>query len=88
MGVRIIEGNEAYPGGRTMAVLYCSTTMWAFGPVFDSVEQAEDFLKWLGSDPRHFPDSVLEQKHSEWFEARCDDEGELLVKEEPEDGQG
>ena len=44
------------------AVLYCTTTDWAFGPVFaadaegdhDAEERAEAFLRWLGKAPRWF----------------------------------
>ena len=39
MGVRIINGTDE-------AALYCSTTMWAFGPVFDDYDSAESFLEW------------------------------------------
>ncbi len=42
MGVRILAGDDN-------AVLYCSTSDWAFGPLFDSEEKAQDFLKWLDS---------------------------------------
>ena len=47
MGVRILTDNGE------SAVLYCSTTDWAFGPVFsqsddhDAQERAEAFLRWL-----------------------------------------
>ena len=42
---------------RKQAVLYCSTTDWAFGPVFsedeshdhDAEERAEAFLRWLAT---------------------------------------
>lgn len=46
MGTRILfDGDNA--------VLYCSSSDWAFGPVFsktedqDALERAENFLKWL-----------------------------------------
>lgn len=46
MGTRILfDGDNA--------VLYCSTSDWAFGPVFsknddqDALERAENFLKWV-----------------------------------------
>jgi len=72
MGCRILKGEE----GR--AVLYCSTTDWAFGPVFWSYEQAERFLAWLRetpneektlmglskSDPRSYEESALERLYS------------------------
>ena len=45
MGVRILEGDDN-------AVLYCSSSDWAFGPLFDNGEKAQDFLDWLDS---YFP---------------------------------
>lgn len=38
----------------THAVMYCDTTMRAFGPVFYSGEGEEviEFLEWLEQDPR------------------------------------
>ena len=61
MGVRILQGAE--PGSAyTQAVLYCSTSDWAFGPVFygddehDAFDRAHMFCKWLNEtghkDPR------------------------------------
>jgi len=41
----------------TQAVMYCSTTDWAFGPVFqddlghDPEERIEAFLRWLKKTP-------------------------------------
>lgn len=46
--------------------LYCSTTEWAFGPIFHDGEDAQEFLKWLGEDPRHLTDRQLEDKVAEW----------------------
>jgi hypothetical protein len=40
MSVRIISDG-------TEAVLTCSTSGVAFGPVFDSEQEAEEFLEWL-----------------------------------------
>lgn len=43
----------AHDRNANIAVLYCSTTDWAFGPVFqdgddhDADERAEAFLRWL-----------------------------------------
>lgn len=48
MGVRVL-----YAAEDRNAVLYCSTTAWAFGPMFrddaerDGRERAEAFLRWL-----------------------------------------
>lgn len=40
MSVQIIDNQDG-------AVLYCSTDMQAFGPVFDDREQAEAFCDWF-----------------------------------------
>ena len=77
MGCRVLDG------GADGAVLYCSTSMTAFGPVFSSAEHAEDFLKWLPCDPRMLEEPDLQTKFLEWHDARCDDGGDL--KEEPDD---
>ena len=56
----------------SIAVMYCSTTDWAFGPVFydceehSAHERVESFMRWLVVDPRSLPDNLLEQKYSEW----------------------
>jgi len=48
MGVRVLADHY-----RNHAVLYCSTSDWAFGPVFseheghDAEERAEAFLRWI-----------------------------------------
>ena len=56
MGVRILSGEYH-------SCLYCSTTDWAFGPLFDDDAEAEDFIEWLGNvDPRLLTDKELEQK--------------------------
>jgi hypothetical protein len=66
MGVRITNGTEA--------VLYCSTTMWAFGPVFEDQDAAEEFLTWTRSnvegDLRLLTDAELEKVAAEWRAAR------------------
>jgi hypothetical protein len=67
MGVRIIGDDET-------AVMYCSTTDWAFGPVFtekgvfSAPERIEAFLRYLGKsrDPRSMSDSELESEYSKW----------------------
>ncbi len=66
MGVRIMRGNK-------MAVMYCSTTDWAFGPVIEDTDDhaADDrmqlFIRWLPQDARLYDDSDLERKYSEWL---------------------
>jgi hypothetical protein len=67
MGVRIIHGARE-------AALYCSTSDWAFGPVFsdsdnyDAAERAESFLRFLGArDARQFTEKALEDLYSQWL---------------------
>ncbi len=58
MGCRILEGEN-----QEGAVLYCSTTGWAFGPLFIDTDDAQSFLDWLSAretrDPRNLPDHEL-----------------------------
>lgn len=61
MGVRILDSF----GGESC--FYCSTTMWAFGPIFTDEAEAEDFLKWLSVDPRTFTNKYLESKYAEFM---------------------
>lgn len=79
MGCRILGSKS---GGQV--ALYCSTTMFAFGPVFASYEEAERFLAWLRdtpngektilglskSDPRSYTEKSLETLYSK-FLASC-----------------
>ena len=65
MGVRILEGNGE--GDSRGAVLYCSVTDWAFGPLFEDGEQAQAFLDWLADDPRIFSERELEAKYNEFL---------------------
>lgn len=71
MGVRVLRCQNNHSTS-TNAVLYCSTTDWAFGPVFydygdhDAYERAEAFLKWLPKDARTYTDSELESKYTDW----------------------
>lgn len=60
MGVRILETENN-------AVLYCSTSMWAFGPLFEDADEAQAFLDWLGADPRLLADGHLAEKYSEFL---------------------
>jgi hypothetical protein len=61
MGVRINDGME-------VTTLYCSVSMWSFGPIFDSYEEAQHFLSWLDRDPREYTvDSELAAQHSKWW---------------------
>ena len=67
--------------------LFDSVTGWAFGPTFDTADEADDFLEWFGhaegwaaDDPRDLRDPVLARAHSRWAKQRLDPEtGELLA---------
>ena len=59
MAVKILEGTGE--GESLGAVLFCSTTEWAFGPVFNSSQEAMDFLKFC-SRPRLLSDKELQDK--------------------------
>ena len=50
----------------TAAALYCDTDDRAFGPVFESAAEAEEFLVWLEADPRKFTDAALEALKVRW----------------------
>jgi len=53
-----------------MAVFYCSTTMWAFGPIMDGWDEAAAFLNWLPTDPREYTDAELETQYCVFREKR------------------
>ena len=72
MGVRILEGTGE--GDSRGAVLYCSVTDWAFGPLFEDGDQAQEFLDWLVYDPRSLSDAEMEAKYSEFLKARQSDD--------------
>lgn len=81
MGVRILHDPRA-----DEAALYCSTSCWAFGPVFSAKahrsaeERAEAFLRWLVVDPRSIADqNVLERKYSEWL---VQEESQFLTEQQ------
>ena len=54
------------------AAMFCSTTDWAFGPVFsdtethDAAERVDSFLRFLKVDPRTLDEPELEKKYGEW----------------------
>lgn len=48
MGIRIIAGE--YDGDTSGAVLVCSTSMTAFGPIFADTQEADCFLNWWGDN--------------------------------------
>lgn len=89
MSVQILTGSG---DGWEYSVMYCSTTMHAFGPVFpNGPDEAEFFLKWLtnhpgevvigtGKDPREYDDSALATKYADFCAAcqKCDSCGEYF----------
>jgi hypothetical protein len=60
MGVRIISDDNG-------AVIYCSTSMRAFGPVFQDHDEAQKFLEWLPSDARLLTQNELSHKYSDFL---------------------
>lgn len=62
-----------HTGDYGRAILYCSTTDWAFGPVFDeddehdATSRAEAFLEWLKTDPRLLSDAEMSARYTEWL---------------------
>lgn len=69
MGVRILEGGGGR-GDNNGACLYCSVTMWAFGPIFEDHDQAQEFLDWLGTDPRGYNDVELRHRYHMFLERK------------------
>jgi hypothetical protein len=55
-----------------LAILYCSNTDWAFGPVFygtdklSASECASEFLRWLVKNPQDLATIVLAKKYQQW----------------------
>ena len=79
MGQRLIEGEDA-------VCRYDSTEGIAWGPVFETVEHADDYVNWAiskhGFDIRQLSEasrSTHKRLHAKWFDERVDGEtGELL----------
>ena len=78
MGVRIITGTFD-DGEQACAVLYCSTTMTAFGPIFqadtedEASDDAQSFCEFLEADARKFSGLELEKMHALWSEKRAEE---------------
>lgn len=69
MGCRIIVGHEA-GSDHEIALLYCSTSGWAFGPVIgvdelgelrgqDAHDIAQAFCNFIPGDPRSYRDAEI-----------------------------
>ena len=71
MGVRIIACEH-------QAVMHCTTTEWAFGPVMydddyhGADERMELFIEWLQVDPRSIDDNKLEREYHEFLTVEKD----------------
>lgn len=83
MGVRILEGTKINEGPFKPkgAILYCSTTGTALPMMFESGDEAQRFLDWLGDDPRRDEGWAM-KKWGEWVDA--DKPGPLNVSEDDE----
>lgn len=72
MGCRILTGE--YDGYRTQACMVDSVTETAFGPLFDSYEDCEDFIQYVqrrtGHDPRRLDWGQLDDAHTRWLETK------------------
>jgi hypothetical protein len=65
MSVKIITGVDGEQ------VLYCSTTMQAFGAVHEDENfDLQDFLEWLPEDARKYDQDVLNTKYYEWLKEK------------------
>lgn len=67
--------------------LFDAVTGWAYGPVFTSVENAEDFLAYAlskGIEVRKCSVHDVNKLHSIWFAARVDPESGLIREDAPE----
>lgn len=66
MGCRVIVGKEESGNGPGCAVLYCSVSGTAFGPLLDNEFEAAGFIGWLKEDPRWYTDGDLVDKLAEF----------------------
>lgn len=64
MGLRIITDNE-----QQYQVLYCTTTMQAFGPVHSNEQfDLADFCEWLPQDARKYSQIELDTLYYKWLD--------------------
>lgn len=64
-----------------------SVTMTAFGMVMGAQEDPEEFMDWLGEDPRKFTTEELRAKYYEWLkyiERKEERLGEMNHLKEPD----
>lgn len=65
----MIVTNDPNVGDGRVA-LYDSTSGWAFGPVFDGVDEAQDFLDSLDVDARDLNSLELSRAYTKWVDAQ------------------
>ncbi len=83
MGVRILHDKED-----DYCCLYCSVTMQVFGPIMYSLDEAEEFLEYLGKrDARRFTDKELEAKYYEFRQVRDKEQSPCNICGEMTKGQ-
>lgn len=88
----MIVGREAgCPDGQERCHFFDSQSGWAFGPAFESVEEAYEFESYLGEDPREVGLLTLGEKYKAWLAEvwlprQCEYGGppHVLHKAEPE----
>lgn len=82
MSVQILGNHEE-------ACMFCTTSMWAFGPVFSGTyadERARWFLRWYQEtheDPRRAADSLMESRYADWLALMEKTPGECFVCDQP-----
>lgn len=83
MAVGIIEGVDN--GGIRRAVLWCTVSDTAFGPLFKDREEAEAFLEWADDDPRRMKaEGRLEDAFLEFInKVRPRDDGDVTYYDRP-----
>lgn len=64
MGVRLLSG--VYDGTQHATVMVDSVTGQAFGPLFASQWEAEEFCAWLPRDARTFESAELVVMFAQW----------------------
>lgn len=76
MGLRILtDSDQGYQ------ILYCSTSMTAFGPVHGNDEfDLQDFVEWLPMDARKYGQVELDKLYWQWHQEK----GREIIQEENE----
>lgn len=55
---------------KELAVFADNCRGYAFGPLMESVEEAEEFAEFLGAEPKIFPHAELVDKYWAWRASR------------------